>query len=193
MTSNPNHNFKNNVNFQHQYLSSITGILRQYAHLMVNVRLATPDEDTKQSTDMVIEMDNKATIAVRIRRSSSRFRDFTIRAQAKHGGKTELAKLREGWADWYIYAWENDSHAINEFVLINLPQLRKANGLSDYHLSPFKSNGDGTGFRSLTIQQLKRFNALIAGRVLISGYWETYQRETAIVPFALPEHLKKAG
>lgn len=187
--------FGENVAFQHALLPEITRIVRQHAGLFVTVRLANKAEDMKQATDMVVDISNSAKMAVRIRRyaavNTARkvYRDFTIRSY-NGGNPTELDKLKQGFGDWYLYAWENASGQLDEYILVNLAALRTSGLLTKgYKETP---NADGrTKFISIDLKALLEVNALEVGRVFADGYLREWKRQTVAVVLDLPEHLKK--
>lgn len=186
------HDYNNNVAFQHNHMARVQEIIRAHAGLFVAFRLANEIEDTKQSTDAVLEMSNKATIAVRIRRhrNGKLYRDLTIRAQTKSGGKTELSKLREGWGDWYFYAWLDANNQLTEYMLVDLHAMRASGRLAQN--KRVIQNGDGTGFVEYSIAELYQCNALVfADYTDEKGYRRQMARQQASVPMLLPGHLKR--
>ena len=124
---------------------------------IVNIQVATPEDDMKHSTDLKVTV-NSGDIAVRIRRDTG-FRDLTIRA--KNGNaKTELHKLREGFAQWYLYAWTKNGK-ISEWILVSIDAMRAAGLFSESR--PVKMNTDGyTGFVCYQFHELENAGALIA-------------------------------
>lgn len=116
--------FKDNWNFSEQHINNVKAILKENAFHIVSVEVATPDEDMKQSTDLKVVV-TSGDIAVRIRRPYYDFRDITIRAYNK-GRKTEIHKLRDGCADWYLYAWTNDEGGFADWVLLDINKMRDA-------------------------------------------------------------------
>lgn len=192
--------FSKNVQFQHRYIMQAQQTIMRYVGYFVQFRLANEIEDTKQSTDAVIELENKATIALRIRRykkygpDDKVYRDLTIRAQSKGGGETELHKIRAGWCDWYFYGWLNEHGTMTEYMLLDVARLRSSGLLSDNRkVTPNKgpdNKPDGTGFTSYTINELGKVGAIVVCHVVINGLlWHAERIERAEL-VALPAHLK---
>lgn len=191
------HDFAKNVQFQHGYIMQAQYLISQYARYFIRFRLADAIEDTKQSTDAVIELENKATIALRIRRykeygaGGKVYRDLTLRAQSKGGGQTELHKIRAGWCDWYFYAWLDKQNAMTEYMLIDVNRMRAAGIMAkDRRVIP---NGDGTGFVSYTIKELHDSQSLIVCKVCLDGYWRQWERIERAELLTLPAHLADAA
>lgn len=184
-----------NMQFQHRLMPQVIDILRRNAGHMLAFRLADKIEDTKQSTDIVLEAENKLQIAVRVRRASINRRDFTVRAQVRGGGKTEIHKLREGWGHWYLYAWEHEGR-LAEWMLINLATWRDSGmATQERKLIPNKyPNGtlDGTGFYAYSVDELKAAQALTAAVITKDGYHVYEMRSYPAVDFSFPTHLKGA-
>lgn len=85
-------------------------------------------------------------VAVRVRRWTCPYRDFTIRDALPSGHITELQKLIEGHcADVYLYCWEHNLYpglAFKDWMLIDIPRLRASGLLQETH--PGDYNPDGT-------------------------------------------------
>jgi hypothetical protein len=154
-------NFEINFKWQKQYMEAMIKIMRLYIAQMVKFRYATMSEDMRQATDMVITVKD-AAIAIRLRRESCRYRDFTIRATSRGGYDTELEKLRKGWGDWYFYGWVNGDE-LPQYLLVNIHALRES-GLLDMQRN-ITNNGDGTGFVAISIGELQAHNCLVACEV----------------------------
>jgi hypothetical protein len=153
--------FKSNWSFSEKYIASIRDILQKNACYIVRVVVATPEEDMKQSTDLKVVV-RAGDVAVRVRRKHKTFRDVTIRAY-KNGNKTEIHKLREGYGDWYLYAWESET-GIEEWVLLDINKMREA-GLFD-EKRPIIMNKDGqSGFVAYSIDEIRKAGALVANSV----------------------------
>ncbi len=96
--------FREDKQWADRFRGEVEAIIRRHVGLVVTVRLADDHEDAKQATDMVVEVVG-GTIAVRIRDDTRDFRDWTVRTSRASGVRTEIDKLREGFARWYLYAW----------------------------------------------------------------------------------------
>lgn len=156
--------FEKNYNWQKKFLDQIVGIIKQNASSFISVRRATITEDTKQSTDMVLELDVGGDIGVRIRRGNCNYRDFTIRTYVGNGIETEVHKIQKGWCDWYVYAWSNTEDVLDEWVIVNIKQARQQ-GIFDRTWAP-KYNTDGTRFIAISIEELEKVGAIVNKRIL---------------------------
>lgn len=153
--------FQQNWDWQLKHIEQIKEILKSQAFYIVNIEIATPEEDMKQSTDLKVKI-TAGDVAVRIRRSDCRFRDLTIRAKIGNS-KTEIHKLREGYGDWYLYAWTLQER-VSEWMLVDLNIMRNQ-GCFDVtrHIT---MNKDGyTGFVSYSIPELESYSAIVAKNV----------------------------
>jgi len=132
---------------------------RNIAHL-VGITVAPVIQDTKQATDVIISI-SRPHVAVRIRRQGyDKFRDWTIRSSRDSGSKTELEKLREGFADWYLYIWLGTKDKVVFWVLIDLDKVRRA-GILDKEM-PQIHNGDGTYFVAIPLAELDSYDCIVA-------------------------------
>ena len=154
---------------QAQHLESIKRILRDNAGKLISIELANEEQDTKEATDLIVRAD-VGTIAVRIRTYRSTLirgecvRDFTVRSRTRYNGRTEIDKLRDGFAKWYLYAWESeDGRSLAEYVLVDMDMVRDA-GLLDRAWQEI-SNGDGTAFIPIPLWALKHAGCLVAIQV----------------------------
>jgi hypothetical protein len=75
---------------------------------------ASYDEDTKRNTDLIVlRLGEGGRIACRVRtyeQYRAKYGDqFTIRASLPNGGRTELAKVLDGWGDYLLYGFARRS------------------------------------------------------------------------------------
>lgn len=151
--------YQTNRGFADSYTDAVKDILKQNAMHIVTIAVAQDNLDKQQATDMTITISG-GCVAVRVRRDNTRYRDLTIRSRTKFGGKTELAKIREGFADWYLYCWTKDGN-ISEWIIVDLDCLRES-GLLDLSRKEIP-NGDGTYFVNVTIAELRANNCIASG------------------------------
>lgn len=129
-------------------------ILGRHLALLSEVRFVTDEEDAKQATDLVVES-AAGTVACRIRDTTRDFRDWTVRSRRRSGAKTELAKLKEGFARWYFYGWAKPPDArIGDYVLIDLDRVR-ACGLLDADRKERTGDGWETAFIAISVDELR--------------------------------------
>lgn len=152
--------FKYNWDWQLQHIEQIKQILKKQAMHIVKVEIASPENDMRHATDLEIQIKG-GSVAVRIRRDIP-YRDITIRA--KNGNsKTEIHKLREGYADWYLYAWTT-KNKITDWVLVDLATMRQKNCFdADRQIIMNKDNY--TGFITYGLRELANINAVVASNM----------------------------
>ena len=155
--------FQKNFEWQKNFIDEIKRILKSQAMHIVNIEVATPEDDMKHSTDYKIKI-TSGDVAVRLRRPRYNFRDLTIRA-INGNNKTEIHKLREGYADWYLYGWTVEG-LINEWMLIDLNKMREYNAFSEDR--PVTMNDDNyTGFVTYSIPELEEMDAVVTKQINI--------------------------
>ena len=155
--------FQKNFEWQGKFIDEIKRILKSQAMHIVNIEIATPEEDMKKSTDYKIKI-TSGDVAVRLRRAYYSFRDLTIRA-INGNSKTEIHKLREGYADWYLYGWTNDCY-ISEWMLLDINKMREHDAFSESR--PIIMNNDNyTGFVTYSIPELEEMDAVVTKQINI--------------------------
>lgn len=140
------------------YVSQVTRILMQLLPYLVELDTASIEMDTKCATDFTIKLKG-GNIAVRLRRPTCSFRDFTIRALRDSGTKTELAKIKEGHGFRYFYGWIDKNNRIAEWILVDLDKVRETGLLEKER--PLIPNYDGTHFVPIDIEELDEAGCLI--------------------------------
>jgi len=156
--------FSENWKFAKSYMPLIVDILRKNAMHIVRIEIATPDEDMKQSTDLKVTV-AAGDVAVRVRRYNPQFcdkkyHDLTIRAY-NNGHKTELDKLRAGFAQWYLYAWTDNQGGFDDWILVSIDKMREA-GLLDNNRKVKMNKDNRTGFVAYSLSELTGIDALVA-------------------------------
>lgn len=150
-----------NREWANRYNEGIKEILKENLMHVISINIAPDAKDMKCATDLIISV-NGGDVATRIRRAKYSFRDFTVRSISKHNLKTELNKLREGFANWYLYLWTTDT-SIDEWVLIDLNLVRKSGLLNDGRKSTI--NKDKTGFIAIKLWELINHKCIIKSKV----------------------------
>jgi hypothetical protein len=135
--------------------------LMPVAHFM-DIDQASVERDMKCATDLVLKV-KSGDIAVRLRRPGCKYRQLTIRSSRTNGMKTELAKVKEGFAFRYFYGWLNENNIIDEWILVDLDKVRSAGLLDSRDETP---NRDGrTSFISIGLEELESAGCLIVNNV----------------------------
>jgi len=142
-----------------RYVPAIREVIDKVASKIVNIQVATAQEDAENATDYIITLET-GTIACRIRRPNCNFRDLTLRAWRSSGAKTELEKIKEGHGKYYLYAWAKDADTFADWIFVDLDKFRESK-------LPFRNrtlikNPDGTtGFINFKIPELLYWNCII--------------------------------
>ena len=107
-----------------RYIHQIKGILGQ-------TLIGEPpiEEDQKRNTDLIVLRMDPVRIACRVRGSKYNqpryVGEFTIRISRPSGTKTELAKIIEGWGDYFFYGFQDRTGAMVEnWIVGDLAQFR---------------------------------------------------------------------
>lgn len=147
--------FEKNWGYSQEHINNMVKILKDNAMHLIDVRIADEYKDKNESTDLIIQVVG-GDVAVRTRKTS--FRDFTIRSKSYYGQKTELDKLREGFAKWYLYAWESKDGY--DYVLVDMDVVRKC-GILDIKRKEIP-NIDGTKFIAINLSELADNNCIVS-------------------------------
>lgn len=115
-------NWQKDKKWANQFLPQIKQILGLYL-----IGEAPQEEDVEHNTDLIVLRMNAVRIACRVRRSSYYERyaeDFTIRAERPNEAKTELAKIVEGWGDYFFYGHAGERSLLRAWNLGRLDVFR---------------------------------------------------------------------
>lgn len=147
-----------------QMLPAVSAILQANASVFIRFYAAPAKDDRNNATDMQLRAEvSGSDIAVRLRKASCKHRDLTIRSYS-NGNKTELHKLKEGKARWYLYGWESADGSIDSYMIIDLDALR-GSGLLE-NRPEIRNKADNTAFVVIPVQELFDRNCLRAYRNL---------------------------
>lgn len=151
--------FEKNWGYSQKHIPNMIKILQDNAMHLIDIKIADEYKDKNESTDLVIQVMG-GDVAVRTRKTN--FRDFTIRSKSYYGQKTELDKLREGFAKWYLYAWE-DRNGEYDYILVDMDTVRES-GILDIKRKEIP-NVDGTKFVAIGLSELKNNDCIIATNI----------------------------
>lgn len=143
----------------------INRVLKACAHKIIQIEVASDEADKERATDFEIRVVG-GTIAARVRRNCD-FRDLTIRASRPTGVKTELEKIRKGYGDWYLYAWERHGQ-FEDWMLVCLKRVRQF-GLLD-EPGRIYNPSDGTSFLRIDAKKLHKYRCIKAASLGIQQY-----------------------
>lgn len=133
------------------FLPQVRRILGNYALYLVDLQIASHQQDVSQATDMLIIVRGQKSVAVRLRRANYGYRDLTVRAYRSSGAETELSKILAGHGDFYLYGWTS-GREIAEYMLIDLQQVRLTNLLSNRKI--IMNHEHQTGFIAVPFTEL---------------------------------------
>lgn len=153
-------------------------------HLLV----AAPMQiDCKEASDLIFLVSGRGNVAFRVRRphymDDYPF-DVTFRSDREGFEQTELDKILDGNARWFLYGFgAADGVTLARWYLLDLNLFRGAilRGRVSRDGHHKKHNGDGTGFVAFDVRILRGVNALI---ILASSH--------EIPEFVLPEKRETA-
>lgn len=159
---------EDNFAFEKSMMPQVKELLKKHAAHIIRIDTATEEQDTQQATDLVLRVDS-GTIAVRVRDldtfKNKAWRDLTIRTQVRSGGRTEIHKLRDGWGDWYFYAWAEGAtrgeKRIKEYMLLDIHKIRAKGLLEALEQKRAIPNDDGTFFKPISLQELLRNECVV--------------------------------
>jgi hypothetical protein len=97
--------FRRDYRWQREYLPAVKCILGLYLFAE-----ASWEEDAHHATDLMALKAEPVRVGARVRRYEEAFKpgysdQFTIRCSRPNGVKTELAKILEGWGDYFFYGF----------------------------------------------------------------------------------------
>jgi hypothetical protein len=116
--------------------------------------------DLHEATDLLVLRARDMRIGCRIRRAGYAERypwDFTLRSLRDSGATTELAKIVDGWGDWFFYGHEErfafEDWAIDRWFLIDLHAWRAQVIRKRININAHIPNGDGTFFVAFDLRE----------------------------------------
>lgn len=148
------------------WVPDLAEIIRTNAMHLIEVKVAPREADVKRATDFEFEVIG-GTIAARVHRPAywGRYWDWTVRSErTATGAKTELAKLLEGYARWYLYAWARTENAFGAYALIDLDMVR-AVGMLTSQRQPCRNPSDGVWFVAIPVDEIRARRCMVADTV----------------------------
>jgi hypothetical protein len=145
------------------YWPAIEAVIRAVAGQIISVSKADDEMDVHQATDYVVRV-SAGEIACRVRRPGyTKFHDFTLRCSRPSGVITELEKIRQGFAKWYLYAWAMDAHTFEDWVFVDLDKLRGSGLLTDGRQAIMNWDGS-SAFVAFSLEELRNGGCILAVR-----------------------------
>ena len=156
-------NFQQDFAWQTKFYPSIKKILRDNAAKLVSITVASAEEDMRHATDFVASIKG-GTIAVRIRRNvANTYKDLTIRSKRPNGHETELQKIKNGFADFYLYVWTANDEIL-DWWLVDIGRMR-ACGLFEKPRPERENKDKSSAFVWFVKSELQKVDALVAESV----------------------------
>jgi hypothetical protein len=124
------------------------------AKYFFDVETADYYKDTQESTDLILKLSG-GDVAVRVRQFKYIYHfptldqkplayDWSVRFRSRNGFRTEIDKLRDGYARWYFMGIANDDETdLYDYGLIDLDKCR-VDDVFHSELWQVNPNGDGT-------------------------------------------------
>jgi len=114
-----------------RYLPEIKRVVRKVAGDIIDVSVANASDDQCRATDYIVTV-SSGEIACRVRRWQywQKYGDLTFRHTRPSGMTTEVAKLQQGFARWYLYAWAKDDNTFGAWFFIDL-DIARSHGIFD--------------------------------------------------------------
>lgn len=159
-TANQN-NYGEDRSWSDQYIDEIRKLAG--SHLL---DVAPLEQDMTEATDLMVFTARHVRIAARVRRpklTGDLLWQFTMRSKGANGGKTELAKITEGWADLMFYAHasgQTEGEKFSRWFLIDLSAWRAHMIRAAMKAIPAIEQGeinnpDGTAFRWFDLRSFR--------------------------------------
>jgi hypothetical protein len=135
--------------------------------IFFDIATANAQRDMEEATDLILSV-SSGDIAVRVRRHKficgvyADKPDWSIRIKNK-GCKTEIDKLKEGFARWYFLGFSLDDRSIlADWYLLDMDRIRRNNLMTrDY---PVHDNYDGTVGKYIPVRVLS-FNLCVVSEM----------------------------
>ena len=117
------------------------------------ITVAPVKEDAERNTDLIVLKLNAVRIACRIRKFqyfAYHGHEFTIRSSVVSRNKTELAKICEGWGDYFFYGFANKTETkLHYWILGDLEALRHhINQCRNQNQIPWATSKNNTDYLS---------------------------------------------
>ena len=105
-----------------KYLTQIKRILGEYL-------ISEPpiEEDAQRNTDLMVLRLDAVRVGCRVRKDEDckgYYGEFTIRTKRPNGTKTELAKIIEGWGDYFFYGFGAENGNLTRWTLADMNVFR---------------------------------------------------------------------
>ena len=105
------------------HLNEINRVVRKLIGKIIDIVPTDLERDRIEAIDYEIKVPS-GDIACRIRRAERcRYRDLTLTALRHSGAISEVQKILQGHAGWYLYAWARDSVFV-DWMFVDLDVVR---------------------------------------------------------------------
>jgi len=120
--------FKTDYTWQETHIERAKAIIKENLGRLATIEIAPDELDMHEVCDAVFRI-AEGMVAVRLRRAHylEKFQDVTFRSYRESGMKTELAKIREGFARWYLFGWiDEDDGSVFTWLILDMDRVRKS-------------------------------------------------------------------
>ena len=147
------------IESQYKYFRQIKILLRRTIEFNSS-RISTKKEDTQESFDMLLYLDDmvEKRISIRLRGNQySDYNDLTIRCKGKFKDYSELGKINDGKGETYFYGYLNkEKTKIVKWVLVDINKIRTLKNNNN-----ITRNSDGSAFISYGFNQLFYYDCIL--------------------------------
>ena len=155
--------YREDRNWSNKYIPEISEIIGLNARFLMTINVSSDDKDMGEATDLVLSIGG-GDIAIRLLREK-KYNTFTIRSFRSSGTKTELAKIKSGYAKWYFFGWCKDE-VLDDWLIIDLDKLRESGLLDGY--TTIMNKDKTTGFIAIPLEDLAFSECIVASKTLSS-------------------------
>ena len=152
--------FNADFNWQTEFYEYVRQILALNSMHLITVDIADEQKDMNQATDFIVNIKG-GTVAVRTRRNiGNQYRDLTIRSKRPSGHETELQKIKNGFADYYLYIWTSENKIV-DWWLVDVNKMRESNLLERERIEIWNKDRS-SAFIAITFGELGNAHAIIS-------------------------------
>lgn len=143
------------------HLDEINRVVRKLIGKIIDIVPTDLERDRTEAIDYEIKVPS-GDIACRIRRAERcRYRDLTLTALRPSGAISEVQKILQGHAGWYLYAWAQGGVFV-DWMFIDLDIVRQRQLIQEtLRLRQYRDLPDGNRFIYIPYQALDECGAVV--------------------------------
>lgn len=122
--------FRAGWDFAELHMPAIRTVLKSLpSGYFLDFATAPAEKDTEEATDLVLSVSG-GTMGVRVRSAECWGKNYSapewsVRWRSRMGKRTEIDKLRDGFGDWYLFAYSSDDKGgLASWFLVDLMMVR---------------------------------------------------------------------